>query len=206
MSRNAIEDLDHEAFFEALIDLGTIAQASAKAGMPNNRLAHAIKHIESNPPECLSSQRWVDALVRRRAFAAESYRMLAEHWQRRAERIEAMPPPTIVPASFVSKQVREELQAKDAEIAALRARVAAADAPEEAGQGGDTDRSAENPPQAPTGAQKAKRRTRSSWDRPENPNSERFGKEIDAQVETWQPGDRVPPGFLEIGNELVDIR
>ena len=71
----------------------------------------------------------------------------------------------------------------------------------------------ENVPTGKAGARKRKRRASQAgvgrsnvFEDAENPYSEKFGKEIDAQVEAWEVGMPIPAGFIEVGGELVDTR
>ena len=212
--KEVIDEIDHGVYFAALREFGGIAQASAAAGGVGGKLNSAVLFAERNPPESLPSQGRIDLLTRRRLFASTTYRMIAQYYVDRAERIEALPVPALVPATFESRGTRDKLAAQADEIATLRARLAAVDAPGEVKQG---DATAPAPLNADTGPTGDRKRTRKKVDQrgagrsnvfadAENPNSERFGTEIDAKVEAWKPGDVVPSGFMEIGNELVDVR
>ena len=208
--KEVIDTIDHDAFFGAIRELGTIAQAAAAAGMTDNRISHAILFVERSPPTSLSLQGRIDLLARRRSFASATYRSMAEHYVDRAEKIEALPIPKIVRASFESRETRDKLAAQSDEIAALRARLAAVDARGEVKQGDATAPSADRRVSGTTCARKRGRYPGAGrgnvLEDPENPNSQRFGAEIDAKVEAWKPGDAVPNGFMEVGGELIDVR
>ena len=212
--KEVIDQIDHDVYFAALREFGTILQASGAAGGVGGKINSAVLFAERNPPESLPSQGRIDLLIRRREFGSATYRMIAKHYVDRAERIEALPVPALVRASFESKETREKIRSQTSEIAALRARLAAVDAPGEVKQGEVTDPSADRTPEAQPGARKGRRKKvdqrgpgRSNvFADAENPNSERFSAEIDALVSRWNPGDPVPPGFEEFGGELVDVR